>query len=178
MTRTIALVSLVLGLQGTGWAGMDVDEYLPPPPPITDEHEARIQRERITREIEAAREAADREAQALTREQERIERERAKRPLAVQLIEARCANCHEDDTIFAKGRSRLGWEAVVLRMKWLNGADLKSGERKVIATWLAREYGVPTWRKASEILALFVSIIAAVWVVRTLNTRRNKGIKA
>jgi hypothetical protein len=178
LTGAIVLVSLVLGMQNTGRAGMNVDEYLPPPPPIADEHEARIQRERIAREIEAAREAAKREAQAREREQERIERERASRPLAVQLIEARCASCHEDNTIFAKGRSRLGWESVVLRMKWLNGADLKSGERSVIASWLAAEYGVSTWQKASEILALLGSIVAAVWVVRNWNVRRKKEMKA
>lgn len=172
----VVLVSFGLALQGAGWADPDVDGYLLPPA-IGDEHEARIQRERIVREIEAAREAAHREAEALAREQKRNEQELAERPPAVQLIEARCANCHEDDTIFAKGRSRLGWEAVVLRMKWLNGADLKSGERPVIASWLATEYGVPAWQTASELLALFGSTVAAVWVARTMNARRTRERK-
>ncbi|MBM3392628.1 MAG: hypothetical protein FJY34_11765 [Betaproteobacteria bacterium] len=98
--------------------------------------------ERRKREIEAELRAASRrqeEARA-AEEAARLAREAdlAARPYAVRLLEARCETvCHGHERFAHARHGWLGWQAVILRMQYLNGALLDPGERNDLARHLA-----------------------------------------
>ena len=83
------------------------------------------------------------------REAERLERERAQarereamlaaRPYPVRLVEARCNGCHRGEDYDGKRYGWLGWQTVILRMQFLNGAQFGPGERGVLARHLSEQ---------------------------------------
>jgi len=155
-------------------AGMDIDEYMPRSELIelTDE-EAQRQRERVLREAERARvQAAERERHEAA-ERMRIDAEHAARPFAVRLIEQRCVGCHDMELVTFKPRTRIGWEWVVLRMQWINGAALAPGERTIIATHLADRHRAPARRALAELATALLVFGIAGWLSwRRIRTHR------
>lgn len=96
-------------------------------------------RQRLARQIAAERARAEAAAQKAEAEAEALAAARAARPPGEQLVEARCLTCHDRRQIDAAEFGPLGWTITVLRMQLLNGAELQSGERRVIASHLAAD---------------------------------------
>jgi hypothetical protein len=98
--------------------------------------------EQRQREIEAElRETARREAAALAiaeAAQQARAAELAARPYAVRLLEARCETvCHDHERFAHNRHTWLGWQVVILRMQYMNGALLDPGDRSDLAYHLA-----------------------------------------
>lgn len=93
------------------------------------EEEARLEAEQAVRE-------AEEEAKRLAAEHARKEA----RPYPVKLTERRCTLCHNADNYTRNGHTWLGWQAVVLRMVYLNYCPLEPGERGVIVAHLSEFY--------------------------------------
>lgn len=55
----------------------------------------------------------------------------------VRLLEERCSRCHGEANIAGIEAGRLGWQRIIFRMQWINGATLLPGERDVLAEHLA-----------------------------------------
>lgn len=129
-------------------------------------------RARLAAEIEEERareEGARRMAQA---EAERIEAERATRPLGVRLVEARCLTCHDAGQIDRTALGAPGWTVTVLRMEWLNGAVLEPGERGVIVEHLAARH--PERNRSEWIGLMSGSVLIAVFGFGALVWRRRR----
>jgi len=175
--RGILLAIAVLTGCAPVFAGLDIDEYLPPSELIElDEAAARQQRERVQREVEEARIRAEQRERLERIERERLEAERAARPVAVQRLEQRCLGCHEIELITLRPRTRLGWHWVVLRMQWLNGAALEPGEHGLIAAHLADRRPAPRRRAIVEIAAIAIAVAMGAWLVwRAVGARRARG---
>ncbi len=54
------------------------------------------------------------------------------RPYPERLVEARCTRCYGPENYLSESHTWIGWQAVALRMQWLNDANLKAGERAAI----------------------------------------------
>lgn len=146
----VATTTFVISLCAAGIASADIDpkEYAAPGA-VTPSKPPQQLRAEVEAEIEAERR---REAERVQAEQEATrqrERELAARPLAVRLLESRCTSCHEPAYYEDREHTRVGWELVILRMQWLNGAELGAGERGIIAAHLAEK------RPASMVRVLF-----------------------
>lgn len=73
-----------------------------------------------------------------------------RRSPAQRLVDTRCGACHSAELYACTGRSRLGWELVVVRMRLVNGARLAPGERAVIVHHLTEHHGAPLARVVAE----------------------------
>lgn len=158
----VATTTCVISLCTAGIASADIDpkDYAAPGA-VTPSKPPQQLRAEVEAEIEAERR---REAERVQAEQEAArqrERELAARPLAVRLLEARCTACHEPAYFEDREHSRIGWELVILRMQWLNGAELGAGERSVIATHLAEKRPASMVRVLLDV-AVVLSPIAIV----------------
>ena len=131
--------------------------------------------ERRKREIEVELQAeARREEEARAAEEAaRLARaaELAARPYGVRLLEARCDTvCHGLERITQTRHSWLGWQAVILRMEFLNGALLDPGERDDLAKHLAETLPAGIWRTLIEYgslpLTLVLALTSICWVVK------------
>ncbi len=58
-------------------------------------------------------------------------------------MEARCTSCHSPKNYFREDHTWLGWQWVVLRMQWLNDAELKAAERAAIVAYLSTARPAP-----------------------------------
>lgn len=157
-------------------AGMNVEQYLPPPSVIESDEarqrvEKQIEHERKQAEILQQQQAAEREAESLKQEMERQQR-----PFAVKLVEQRCLTCHTPDVLEQQSRSLLHWALVVQRMHRLNGAPLESGDTLVIAKHLAQQSGVSPLRTLVEYFVLALVILVFLGVIwRSINLIKRKG---
>jgi len=163
-------------LTGEAIAGLDIDEYMPPIESDLTEEERDRRQEAVQRQIEEARHRAEEQARQEAEARRQREAELAARPYPVRLTEARCLGCHSVDPLLEQPRTRLGWELVALRMQRFNGAELKPGERAVIAKHLAETYPAPSQRKMAEaailaVLALAPASLGWLWWRRRARSR-------
>lgn len=125
----------------------------------------RSEKERTRLRYEIEREAqieAERARRAEEEEQRRLDEERARleaRPYPVKLLERRCTLCHTANNYTQNGHTWLGWQAVALRMQYLNDCPLEPGERAVIATHLAQQYPAPAVMATLEWCALPTALL-------------------
>jgi hypothetical protein len=112
------------------------------------------------RDEDAARALAEREREAQAERERRalaevaLRQELARRaalPRGARLAEEQCTGCHPASTYASTRRSALGWTLVLLRMRWLNGAETGTGEITAIVGHLARDQGVSRAREIAEI---------------------------
>lgn len=120
--------------------------------------------ERRKREIEAERQAEARRAEEerVAEEALRLARgaELAARPYSVRLLEARCTACHVRESFTHIRHSWLGWQAVILRMQYFNGARLNPGERGDLARHLAVAQPASLGEAALEYAMLLATLAA------------------
>jgi hypothetical protein len=131
------------------------------------EAEQRRQRQRETEQLERE--------QARAREREAVE---ATRPYPVRLIEARCNGCHRGEDYGGKRYGWLGWHSVILRMQFLNGAQLGPHERGVIVRYLAAEQPAAASRLILEwaiAAATCLAVALTAFVLPCLRRRRRKA---
>lgn len=129
-----------------------------------------LQQRRIEIEIEtreaARREAEARAAEAATRHARVAQR--AARLHAEQLMEARCETaCHGYGRLAANRHTWLGWQAVIVRMRWLNGAPLSQAESNVLARHLAERQGVrglAAWLEWAGLTLMAPALPALSWL--------------
>jgi hypothetical protein len=102
------------------------------------------ERKRLASEFLAAQQAeAEMARQEAAREVLRLAAEKAAwdaLPYPVRLTQTRCTSCHSEDNYLEQRHNRVGWELVILRMQYLNDAELQDGEGGVIASHLAANY--------------------------------------
>lgn len=104
-----------------------------------------LERARIERELEAARQR-EQEAERLATQQQteerlRLQQQRQQRPLGAQLLDQRCSSCHSTALVQQADRGELGWRWTVERMRWWHGVELQAGEAAVLTAYLARTQG-------------------------------------
>jgi hypothetical protein len=146
---------------GVATADIDPGEYAAPGAAIPARPQQRLRAE-IEAEVETERR---REQERMAREREAAcerERELAARPLAVRLLEGRCTGCHERAYFEDRGYSRVGWELVILRMQLLNGAQLATGERSAIATYLAQRRPASLQRVLLDVTFALSPVVAVI----------------
>lgn len=134
------LLGLLFYMGPHAWAEMGGDEYRSSRVLRTPAERARIERELEAarlRELEAERQARQRQAE----EQLRLQRQLQQRPLEEQLLDQRCSGCHQAALVRQAVRGELGWRWTVERMRLWHGAELQSGEAAALATFLARTQG-------------------------------------
>lgn len=134
MRRGIVLVCVMLALPAR--AEMAGEDYQTEADSLSPE-DREAARQRLAGQIALERARAEDAARKAEAEAEARAAARALRPPGEQLVEARCLTCHDRHQIDAAELGPLGWNITVLRMQWLNGAELQSGERRVIASHLA-----------------------------------------
>ncbi len=151
---------LLLGIALPAWAEMEGDAYVPDG--VLDTRSRESVRARIQAE-QAAEAERERLRQAEWRaEQARIAAEAARRPYPERLFEARCGLCHAPEQLAPYRHTWLGWQAVIARMRWLNGAPLSLSEGNVLARHLAERQGARGFAAALEWLLLAAAILALV----------------
>lgn len=150
-------LSVILGvLQTNAKADIDPAEYELKKSLRSDQERNRLRRELARdqeREAEARRTELGHEARRLALEQAAWE----SLPRPVRLTRTRCTACHGAENFEQQRHNRIGWELVVLRMQALNDARLESGERALIAGYLATAFpatGAAAVREALEQLAV------------------------
>lgn len=137
--RRQPLVPLILLLAAPAVAEMQGGEYLPDK--TLDSRERDALRERIEEERNREAERARQREAATLAEQARQAEARARRPLAERLFEERCGLCHAPEQLAHIRHTRLGWQMVIARMRWLNGAPLTLAEGNLLASYLAQRQG-------------------------------------
>jgi hypothetical protein len=131
----VALACIIAAPQAAG--EMEDREYESTEAAMPKREIARRQREIEAEMLDESRRA---EAARAAEETARLARaaELAARPYGIRLLEARCDTvCHGVDRFEQTRHSWLGWQAVILRMQYLNGATLDPGERADLARHLA-----------------------------------------
>ncbi len=173
MKRKWALL-LLLGIAIPAWAEMEGDTYVPDG--VLDARSRESMRARIQAE-QAAEAERERLRQAEWRaEQARIAAEAARRPYPERLFEARCGLCHAPEQLAPYRHTWLGWQAVIARMRWLNGAPLSLSEGNVLARYLAERQGargVAAMLEWAGLLGAALALVLAPWLAwRSLRRRR------
>ncbi|HEY0837158.1 MAG TPA: hypothetical protein VGE72_24820 [Azospirillum sp.] len=148
-TFVLALLLAALSAQPAG-AEMDAGQYEVREAVRSDAERAAIERQiAVERAREQAR-LAEEEARAREDERQRREEEE-RRPFPERLLAARCTACHASAYFDGKRHGRLGWQAVILRMTQLNGAELAPGERDILVTHLLDRQPPSTMRTVAEV---------------------------
>lgn len=79
----------------------------------------------------------------------------------------RCTRCHNAENFHDKRYGRIGWELVMLRMQFLNGARFEQGERARIRTYLLeRKRAEPIWEFGEVVLTGVVAGSALIGLAR------------
>lgn len=71
-------------------------------------------------------------------------------PEGRRLVEQRCLSCHGERTLEDADFGRLGWHVTVLRMNWVNGAEIRAGEHGMIVDHLRAQSTPSPARIAGE----------------------------
>lgn len=125
------------------------------------------------REQEERRARSEAEAQAHLAAAEAVRL--AARPYPLRLTDSRCTVCHAATNFQQQAHTWPGWLAVVLRMKYLNHAELEPAEIPVIVGHLAATYpaiGVDAWIELALAPAGLIAVTAPLlWFRR----RRQAG---
>lgn len=156
------VAAALFAVTGISRADIDVSEY-----EIKKTIPSEKERSRIRQDVEAQKKAEEERAriQAQTEARERAERAIDRRPYPVRLTEARCTECHTADNYLQNTHTRLGWELVVLRMRWLNGAKLGSGEHSVIVFHLSETRPATGLDAVLEAALMILAVVAPLAVM-------------
>ncbi len=96
--------------------------------------------ERVRRQIDEEKAIDARRAAESARAEEEAERRLAAansaRPRGERLLELRCRSCHGPENFDNARFGWIGWHATILRMRFVNGAELCWGEHFLIAQHL------------------------------------------
>ena len=166
-TRLTLVCTLMLLVPAHGHADIDDREYEVNKAVRSAQERQRIEYEfRAAREREAVQERAEAETEARRLAAERAAWEAL--PFPVRLTHSRCTtSCHTEENYVGRRHNRIGWELVILRMQYLNDAELQDGERGIIAAHLAEAY--PATGRAAVIEALQQLVVALLpfwfWLV-------------
>lgn len=166
----------VLLLPAMSAAEPDAASYQTKAGALTDAERAAM-RTRLAAEIAAERAREDEARRSAQAEAERIAADRAARPFGERLVEARCLICHDAGQIERTALGAPGWTVTVLRMEWLNGARLETGERVAIVAYLAARHtnrNVGEWAAvlAASVLAASLALGAWAFVRKRWSARR------
>ena len=127
------------------------------------------------RKLEEARDGREREEVAANAAARLAEL--AARPYPVRLLESRCTECHKAGHYMEQSHSLPGWWFVVLRMKYLNDAELEIADIPVLASHLTAIRGAGGLVAVVEYAALpallAASLLAGGWVQRRRVRARN-----
>ena len=127
------------------------------------------------RKLEEARDARERE-EAAANAAARLA-ELAARPYPVRLLESRCTACHKAGHYMEQSHTLPGWWFVVLRMKYLNDAELEAADIPVLATHLTAIRGaggiVASMEYAALPALLAASLLAGGWFQRRRARAKN-----
>lgn len=127
------------------------------------------------RKLEEARDARERE-EAAANAAARLA-ELAARPYPVRLLESRCTACHKAGHYMEQSHTLPGWWFVVLRMKYLNDAELEAADIPVLASHLTAIRGagglVAVLEYAALPALLAASLLAGGWFRRRRARARN-----
>ena len=162
--RYLARLGLALMLVSGGTARADIDSSAyEPPAAVRPQHERERVRQQIENEAQqqAARERIDAEAQARRLAGERAALEA--RPYPVKLLEQRCTGCHPADSFSGIRHTPLGWHLVVLRMDWLDGANLDAGDRPVLVAHLSEIQGLAGRDALFELVPISLVLLLALF---------------
>lgn len=139
VSGALAGVLLVLFLAGPGNAEMGSADYAAEGASMSEE-----ERRRMFDALEAEAEAArKREADADAEAERLVQARLAARSPAEIVVEEQCTLCHDAGNYTSAGHTLVGWLGVVLRMEWVNGAQLESGQRWMIGRHLAESHPAP-----------------------------------
>lgn len=152
------MLVLTLCIAISSWAEMEGDAYTPEG--VLDARTRDLLRERIQAERAAEAERDALRQAAAQEEQARLAAEAARRPYPERLFEARCGLCHAPEQLVAIRHTWLGWQAVIARMRWLNGAPLSQAESNVLARHLAQHQGARGVAALLEWLGLLGAALA------------------
>jgi cytochrome c5 len=143
------------------------------------------QRARVEAELRAQRaaeaEAAAAEAARQQARQAALAAQRAQRPVAEQLLEARCNACHASALVEGSRRGVLGWWWTIQRMRWAHGASVSMTETGQIAAHLAAQQPADAAQIRLEwsiVAAAGVSLSAvAAWALLAGRRRRRSRLR-
>lgn len=181
MTPAVWLLGAGLLLAASSPARADIDpsEYETKARTGSQKEQARLKaqiEEEARREAERERREAEEEARRIAAERARLEA----RPWPVRLTERRCTLCHNADNYTQNRHTWAGWQAVVLRMQYLNHCPLEAGERDVIVAHLSEKHPAPLGEALLEwgagLMALLMPAAGgtAIWALRR---RRRKAAR-
>lgn len=125
------------------------------------------------RKLEEARDARERE-EAAANAAARLA-ELAARPYPVRLLESRCTACHKAEHYMEQSHSLPGWWFVVLRMKYLNDAELEIADIPVITSQLTEVRGAGGLVAVLEYAALPALLAASILVGRWFQRRQDRA---
>lgn len=132
-------------------------------------------RRQIEAEIEAERQRAAERAAAEQADAAAAAARWAALPPDMRRLKTRCTVCHADENYAGKAYGWLGWQAVILRMQWLNGAALEPGDRDALARHLADTRPAPlVWRLIEWLVALGPPATALALALHWLQRRRRR----
>lgn len=172
---------LVAGL-GLTWAGLVLADI--------DDSAYDTSSQRISAVKRRAMDAEFAEERQREEERERLEREAAARaeverqvalaarPYPERLLEKRCTACHVADHHMAQSHTLPGWWFVLIRMKYLNAAELDGAEMSVLALHLAEIRPAAGTEAVLEYLALPTFLLlpfVAGWGWRRRRQRQRQG---
>jgi hypothetical protein len=137
---------------------------------------AQIEAER-RREAERAEEQARERAVEQARLAAALAAQAARRPSGAILTEARCGACHALDSMAMVRHTSLGWRLTVLRMRYLNGAEISAQDADVIVDYLTQTQGADQSQALLEYgLPGVVLAALASWALYGMRRRwRNRG---
>lgn len=150
------------------------------------QNEAERARARAQIEAERRREAERAEEQARERAAEQVRlaaalaAQAARRPAGALLTEARCGACHALDSMATVRHTSLGWRLTVLRMRYLNGAEISAQDADAIVDYLTQTQGAGLLQALLEYGLPGAALAAlASWAIHRLRRRRrNHGSAA
>lgn len=157
-----AAVLLCVAFASTAHAEMSDEAYRSAAGAVPPAQRSRVEAELAAARASEAAAAALREAQDDLRARE-LAQQRARRPVAEQLLEARCSGCHAAALVDSARYGSIGWRWTVERMRWWHGAPITASEASSIARHLAVVRPAATlriWTERAIVAALALSALS------------------
>ncbi|MFC2991467.1 hypothetical protein [Halomonas tibetensis] len=148
---------------------MNIEQLIEEPPSLSEE-ELAARRDRIARDMQAARERAEAAAAVQAAQRQASLAHEAVRPAGERLIERRCHGCHTPETFESDNLTPLGWRLTLWRMEWWHGVALEPGEYRQLHEALVERSPASRGRALGEV-ALIISF-PLLLVLLTLWRRR------